>query len=48
MDIKEKIESIQMKEEHSDYLLKAVQGGGRKKKKKNRNLLASIQEDAHS
>lgn len=37
-----------MKEEHSDYLLKAVQGGGRKKKKKNRNLLASIQEDAHS
>lgn len=22
-----------MKEEHSDYLLKAVQGGGRKKKK---------------
>lgn len=36
-----------MKEEHSDYLLKAVQGGGRKKKKI-RNLLASIQEDAHS
>lgn len=38
MDIKEKIESIQMKEEHSDYLLKAVQGGGRKKKKKNMEI----------